>query len=489
MIVDKAQKGNILEVSYTNPHGEISLKRFDIFKTNGIGSYDYIICDESDPDKEPYLRHYKDDLPIKKAYASRFDFDEMREFLLKTIPEDDRKEIFSTNALNHYMVDIEIDTGDGDVFPNPLKAEYAIDSIQITAPNLSTLVLSCNPRVKNCKDQMREVEDMINEHYKDIHYVWTKTDRLKYAHIKFDTEREMVEYFWQLVYKKLHSVAFHNGNGFDVPYLWNRCPKIGVDISKGSPTGEVSSMQQWCKHRYVFDYMDLIIKNANDIDRTSFSLEHCAKEIVGIGKIQKESYKEIFNGDIIRFLTYGAVDTISMQLIHMIKQYTSATEALVIYCHATLFEAEHQTALVHSLIWDELYKNNKINAIPHIEQPKVPYGGGHVKEPTRKFVMWLALEDFSALYPRVMQSYNISFENLVGKCKSKEEKKELEKLGYIVTVNGNIYKNDKDYSLRIIETDLLEGRYEYKGLQQEVFLKIMPNIDDEIKKRGLNKKH
>lgn len=487
MIIDKAQKGNILEVSYTNELGEVELERFDIFKTNGIGPYDYVICDEADPDKESVLRHYKDNLPIKKQSAMRFDYEEMREFLLKEIPEEKRKKIFSHTPPNLYMCDIEINTGEGDVFPNPQKAEFIIDSIQITAPNLNTIVLTCNPRALQDSVQIAEVEDAINEHYKDIHFVWTKTKRLKYSHITFKDETEMLIYWWKLVLQKLHAVSFHYGDGFDVPYLWNRCAFLGIDIGMGSPTGEVSNYNFWPKHRYVFDYMKLIVDSAFDIDRTSFSLEHCASEIVGIGKIAKETYKELYQGPIVKFLTYGAVDTISMQLIHGIKNYTAVLEALAIYCNASLFEVTKQTQMVHALIWDELYKNNMINAQPFNRTEQVKYGGGYVKEPTRKFVMWVALEDFSALYPRIMQSFNISFENIVGKVRTKEERDEWTKKGYIVSVNGTIYKNDKDYTLRVIETELLEGRYAYKGLQQRVFLDAMPPLDAEFKRRGIKK--
>lgn len=490
MIIDKAQKGNILEVSYTNDKGEIELSKYDIYKTNNLGTYDYIICDESDPDKEPNLRHYKGNLPIKKVATNRFDFDEYREFMLKSLPKEERDKIYSMNSLNIYMCDIEINTKDGDVFPSPTKAEFPIDSIQITGPNFSTLVLTCNERVTPTREDMNIVEQQINDHYADVHYVWTKVDRLKYAHIKFDTETELIEYFWKLVHQKLHAVAFWNGEGFDVPYLWNRCKKLGIDIGLGSPTGEISHFNFWPKHRYVFDYMKLVINVArpDEFDRSSFALGHVATEIVKVGKVAKGgSYLDLYNGPIHKFLTYGAVDTISMALIHSIKQYTTANESLVHYCHAGIFDVSQVTALVHCVIWDELYANGSINAEPHVKLDKVPYGGGYVKDPSYKFVLWIVLEDFSALYPRVMQSYNISFDNYEGKVKSPEHKAELLSKGYIVTVNDNIYKNDRDYTLKVIETKLLKGRYVYKDMQQMVFLEAMPLIDKEMARRGLKK--
>ena len=161
MLIDHSQEGNILTVSYSDESGEIKLHKFDIQATNGIGCYDYEICDEEDPDKEPILRHFRDNLSIKKIPARKFDFDERREFLLKQVPEELSKSIFSIHAPTMYMVDIEIDTGDGDVFPDPHQAEFKIDSIQICSPDLKILTLTRHLKAKQDPMQIRLVEKMI----------------------------------------------------------------------------------------------------------------------------------------------------------------------------------------------------------------------------------------------------------------------------------------------------------------------------------------
>lgn len=489
MLIDTSQYGNLLTVSYSDESGEIKLHQFDIRETNGIGCYDYEICHDSDPDAEPILKHYKDDLTIKKVHAKKFDFDEKREFLLTQIPEDIKNKIFSKYEPTMYMVDIEIDIGEnGDVFPKPELAEFPIDSIQITSPDLRTLTLTKHSKALQDFDQFDKVKYLINDHYSDIDLSkFTDGGELEYSHIVFDNEKELLEFFWDLINEKLHSVAFWNGDGFDVPYLWNRCPKVGVDMSKGSPTGEISEFNCWPKHRHVFDYMVLVSKWGLDIpDTSNLKLENIANQVIGVGKLKYEgSYKDLYNGDIIDYLGYGAIDTISMQLIHLMRSYTKSRNALVYYCKSSIFDPDQTTALVHALIWDELYAENKINALPYFKEAKQSYPGGYVKDPVRKFAMFPVCEDFSALYPRVMQSFNFSFENLVDKINSEEEKKTYLENGYVVSVNGNVYKNDKDYTLRKLETKLLNERYQYKGLQQEVFLDVMKNMEDEFHKRGI----
>lgn len=488
MLIDTSQDKNILTVSYSDESGEIKLHKFDIQATNGIGCYDYEICEEEDPNKEPVLRHFKDNLPIKKVPAWKFDFDEKREFLLKQIDPELSKQIFSMHAPKMYMCDIEIDIGDGDVFPDPHKADFMIDSIQICSPDLKVLTLTRHLKAKQDPTQIKLVKNMINDHYSEIPALREFIeDEIEYQQIVFDTEKELVQFFWKLVNEKLHSISFWNGNKFDVPYLWNRCPKIGVDIAAGSPTGEISQFNFWPKHRYVFDYMELVAKWGWDIpDLSSTSLDHISTQVLGAGKFKYDgNYPALYNGPIEDYLTYGGIDVIAMQLIHMKKNYTKSKTALVFYCRGSIFDSGQVTALVHAVIWDELYANGLINAMPYVKQPKKKYPGGYVKTPARKYAMFPVCEDFSALYPRLMQSYNLSFENLIGSIKNEAERQMYTEQGYIVSINGNIYKNDQDYTLRKVENKLLDERYAYKGLQQEVFLNIMPDIENEFKRRGL----
>lgn len=487
MLIDISQRNNIVAVSYADVTGDVKLKEFDVQAVNGYGVYDYEICEESDPEKHPTLRHFRDNLPIKRKPTWRFDFDEMREFLLKQIPKHDHDDIFGFNVPDLYMVDIEIDIEDGDVFPDPIEAKFPIDSIQITSKDLRTVTLTTNKRCLQDQQQIKSIEDKINEHYKGVDYVWQITDRLVYSHIVFDTETQMLEYFWKMVLEKLHAISFWNGERFDIPYLNNRCRILGVDMSLGSPTKEISNMHNWPKHRYVFDYMLIVAKWAWDLfPLISVSLDHVTKKIFGLGKVEYEgSYKDLYHGPIERFMVYGAVDVIGMQLMHLNKNYTAAKNSLVFYTKSSIFDASKVTAQVHALCWDELYAQGLINAEPFERQGKEQFEGGYVKQPVRKFVMYPVCVDFSALYPRVMQSFNMSFENFKGKIESQEHKKQLISEGYYVSSDGNYYLNDKDYTLRKIEDKLLDERYAYKALMMNVYLKGMGPLEAEIKKRGL----
>jgi DNA polymerase elongation subunit (family B) len=131
------------------------------------------------------------------------------------------------------------------------------------------------------------------------------------------------------------------------------------------------------------------------------------------------------------------------------------------------------------------YLNRVLNAEPYTKKDKKPFPGGYVKTPARKYALYSVCVDFSALYPRIMQSHNMSFENYRGFVKDKAHADELTKQGYYVSVNGTYYDNDKDYTLKTVETKLLEERYDYKNLQMDVFLKVQTSLEKEMKRRGI----
>ncbi|BBI90934.1 DNA polymerase [Tenacibaculum phage PTm5] len=495
MLINVTQQDASVTLSYVK-NNLIEVKTYPVYQYNGIGTYDYRIARyDGDPDIVNNLVHYKDDKKVKRVMSYKFDFDTLREFITQVIPEEDRNEIFTLEMPGAYKCDIEIAVGDGEIFPDPYLAEMVIDSIQITAPNLNTVTITCNPRVKKAgtpegDKQINDIEDAINKHFEQVDFVKTLTDRIKYSHIVYDSETEMLERWWRLINTTLHAVGFWNGSGFDVPYLWNRCKKLGVDVGMGSPTGEVSNREMWCRHRHIVDDMQIVENFSHDLGtKQSLSLDYISNRIFGVGKIPYDgSFSDLYNGCIIRYMTYGAVDTILQQLIEQNRKYSAGSEAMAYYCKIPIVDVGKTTALVHAVIWDELYKQGKINAEEYFKKEKTPYGGGFVKQPTRKFCMYPVGVDFSALYPRVIQTCNISFENYMGRVRDKKHAEELRAQGYFVAVSGNYYKNDKTYCLKSVQDKFLSERYLYKDLQFAIWQEVVPTLEAELKRRGINPK-
>jgi DNA polymerase elongation subunit (family B) len=192
-------------------------------------------------------------MPTKK-----FDVEELREFLTKLIPEEDRAELFAFRSPNAYMCDIELDLSnlEDEIFPDPYIAAFPICTIQLTAPNLSTLTLTTDKHRYNPEESDSYVADLINDYFKDCKPVHNITDRIQFKTICFDSEADMLRFFMSKVFERLHFIFFWNGDKFDVPYISNRLAKHNIDMSLYSPTGQISHRQGveipwWPKHRFI----------------------------------------------------------------------------------------------------------------------------------------------------------------------------------------------------------------------------------------------
>lgn len=534
MIIEKRQKyGGILDISYVDENLNVVKESFLFSKyIKEKKLYKYTICDEDDPDKEPLLRHYENGEPVKKVPSNTFDYDEERQFMREILPQNIRDKLSVFRMPKMYSCDIEIDIGDDDMFPDPYEVRRPVDSIQITTPDLDTVILTINDRCfshkKRGKDyqkyleQKGDVEKRINEFYKNTSCVWNRTKKLNYQHIKFDSEEKLLEYWWHLVNTRLFYVSFWNGENFDCPYLYNRSKKLGVDVCKGCPDYKVSARQNrsfresdymnryevkdmnakkdgseevltkpyfWPKHRIVIDYLTLTKQYGYELrPMISYKLDKVAEKVLGIGKVSYDgTFKDLFNGPINRYLMYSVVDAVAMQLIALEKDYAGGVSSLASYCDIPFNDAQKTTTFVNALIWNELYSKGFINGKVFKKAIKEPYGGGFVKEPVRKFVMWPVCVDFSALYPQIMRSFNISFENYICTCEIHEVLGYIKK-GYVVTPDLRVFKNDKDYTLRNIETCLLKERYDYKGMQFNMWNYATILLDVESKRRKIVEK-
>lgn len=493
MIIDIEQTKDSVNVSYVKEDGLVDVKRFNVsLHTNNYGFYDYQICSEDDPNKEPNLRHYQGQA-IKKTPTNRFDVEELREFLTRVIPEEDRNEIFAFRSPTGYAVDIELDLSkdEDEAFPDPYIARNPILSIQITAPNLSTLTLTTDKRVSP-KEIDPIVEKRVNEYFKDVRQIWDYTDHIVCKSIVFESETDMLRFFYTKVHERLHFVFWWNGDRFDTPYLSTRCKKLGIDIGLYSPTGVAShtwgsDIDWWPKHRLNEDYMTVTGTYSYDLGyKQSMALDFISNMIFDIGKVEYDgSFKDLCLGPPEHMMFYGAVDTILLQMIHLHKGYFSALESSTYFCKIPIKDTWKKTAIAHAIIWDDLYAENMINAEQYTKKEKTSYGGGFVKSPSAKFVDFPVGCDFAALYPRIMVSHNPSFESFVKKAKDKEEAKAYFDKGYYVSTEGHIYKNDKDYTIKRVEQKLLNERGVYKKMYRTLKDEILHDVEQEMMRRGL----
>lgn len=130
---------------------------------------------------------------------------------------------------------------------------------------------------------------------------------------KCHNEAEMFNKFFEFVEDLQPAIVFAwNGEGFDFPYLFNRCKRIGLDVSKFSPfwrkfgensgeqKGYVQGREMQFADRYSFDltvggcaYIDIkrLYQKIVLAPRTSYSLNAIAEVEVKARKIDHSEFK------------------------------------------------------------------------------------------------------------------------------------------------------------------------------------------------------
>lgn len=484
MIIDITQTNDSVIVSYVAEDGSITLKQFNVFDIVG-GFYEYAVCGENDPEKIEGLRGYMDNEPVRRKESFRFNTTTLREFLTQKIPEADQKEIFAFRLPTMYACDIEIDlaSDEAEIFPDPQQALFEICTIQITAPNYNTIVLTKDKdRVKPGDEVI--IQDKLKEHFKDS---IVKDKDLRFAFVLFENEKELLEYWFKILNESIHSTIWWNSWNFDLPYIENRCKKHGIDMKAGSPTGEYKQQKMYPKHRLTVDYFDATKKYGWELyPINSWALGNVAKKLFGVTKVPFEgSFKEMYLGDYRDFNFYGAVDTILLQMIHTDRGYYTTILSLGYFGKIGAYDAWATTKVSEAVIFDSLYLDNLINPYPFEKKVKTKFEGGYVKAPVRKFASYPVCYDFASLYPNIYRSTNVSFENFIKLAKTKEEAMQARAAGHFVSVDGNIYKNDKDYTMRRVQTELYEKRKAYKALTFDLYQEVETEIAAEMKKRNL----
>ena len=151
-----------------------------------------------------------------------------------------------------------------------------------------------------------------------------------------------------------------------------------------------------------------------------------------------------------------------------------------------------QVALGTANVFEEFYSQGKriVWDYDAIERVKVPYEGAFCGCVPGRYEFTVC-DDFASLYPSQVRTCNLSFENLYEKKVGpdsfgrytivKWSEQELEEFrkdpNYFVTVMGNVYKNDKDYTFRIVQAKLKANRDKYKYTGQKLDSEMLVEID------------
>ena len=415
-----------------------------------------------------------------------------------------------------YFFDIE--TEYSDEFPYPDKAEYKVTAISLVGPDMSCIVFGLHNLNEVSKNLFRDrYMDFINNNEFARNILKAQGHEPKVLYQYFDSEQNLLKHFFNIIMTKISAIAGWNSYRFDWLYLVNRIKRLFGDgeatkmVKNGSPTHEIRMIQfeemdgtrirvMAPSHTLVLDYMELV-KQYDYILRPyeSYSLDWVGEHAVKANKIKYEGgLQQLYERDPEWYYFYNGVDSLIGMLIHKRLKCLESPCAVDSVTLVPLIAAMGQVALTTANVFEEFYKDNKkvVWDYDAIERNKAEYKGAFCGCVPGRY-SYCVCDDYASLYPSQIITCNMSFENVhlnkVGPDSlgryvvapwSPQQLEEFKKdPNYFVTVNGNVYKNDKDYAFKRLQKRVKDNRAIYKYTGQKIDSELLVEIDRLIKEK------
>lgn len=474
-------------VSYIDEDGnkrvwDKNVARFKSYRYSPTGKYrnwNDLACEEywtDDPSKfdiKTFIRELPDDLRQK--------------FSMKTFPK-----------LFTFDIECEFDQIEGKSDPN----RHAITSISLCSPSLGTVVFGTK---RLSKDEIEFIRQNVLEYVKSIPFFSRTTDcNPKFDYVYFENERSMIEYFLKNIVARVPILSGWNCVNFDWWYIVNRIRSHFPDLSIASAScinqtesrlaisnfGAANERLPMPIHTFICDMMEVIQWDHTVMPiKDNVSLDYIAIESLGKGKINYDGdLQDLYENDYKRYVYYNAIDSALVQLINKRFKTIDVFYIYSLYTSEKIEKTFGQIALSEALVWNYFYDIGKKVVFIDWDRPPSNVVGAYVKQPKPGLRQFISCNDFASLYPSTIITTNISFENLIDDDFTEEELERYRKdKNYFVSVNGNVYRTDKDYAFRIIQSQLKENRNVSKYLAKLLDAQVMSDIAHIFK--GVGVKH
>ncbi|MCK9415720.1 hypothetical protein M0Q97_03555 [Candidatus Dojkabacteria bacterium] len=503
MIIDYNQKKDAIDISYVSETGQILVEEIIL---DDEGYFEYVECSDEDPNKISNLKSFHGS-SIKKEAAKYFKHHNVNEFFNTVLPTKYPKQFEKLNKLclpNVYSLDIEVDLDPIWGWSPAQEAKNSIRSISITDEKLnSILFIVKNPEHPEINAiDIAYIDNIISEALTskfNTQYDYEKQIRI------FDTEIDMLNVFLECFNKYFHLFIGWNILDYDWQYIFNRCTNLGISIKKASPTNKLGKKNieinekitinlELPLHRLITDYMLLFKESLVYNNLESYSLNNACIHILNIQKVEYEgNLGYLYKNDYLRYVAYAFVDTILVMLLHKITKLLNV-EFFQSYYTSVPYNRLSQMSISEALVFKELKKDNMfLLETEKTNNPGRKYKGGYVKAPTKKIINAGHGKDYGSLYPNSMITLGLSPEakidkilvdddfNFINDNERQKWEKYKESGKYCLAPTGNIYDVSKDFLYTRIEKGLLNERKIFKGHMEDIYLNIIPKIENEIK--------
>lgn len=330
-----------------------------------------------------------------------------------------------------------------------------------------------------------------------------------YSYVECNDEEHLLRSFqtyWREVSPNI--VTGWNVEGFDIPYIINRCNRVmGEDFTKKfSPFH--SSIEK-CITPYeikiqkiksfdivgicIIDYL-ILYKKYSTSTLESYRLDVVARHELGIGKVDYSEYDGLmglYEKNFELFCYYNYMD------VKIIEDLENKLNFLFLLATVTyLGKSNYQDSMGVVRWWDvyiynELLKKNI--QIPPSKKAKddTTIVGAYVKDPIPKLYSWIVTLDLTSLYPSIIMSFNLSpekayktaiyeLDKIDDLIDMKEDLSWIKDANVAMLANGATFKRDSQGIL----PELVSGMFSSRKAFKKHMLKATGELE-EMKKSGL----
>lgn len=446
MIIDIENLGNSLRISHYNSKGKPEISTYDVHRP-----WKWVTCNNGDKNADPEYTSWNNK-PVKHVKSNSLDRYSLIEFI-ENLPQEEKDKIFAYNLPEVFFFDIEVEITEG--FPHAEQANNQITTISIITPSKYVIVFGTRDLANS---EQLKIQESLNNYFKN-HNV-----QYKFNYTKFNSEYDMLTTFLDKVVSKAPMLTGWNVIKFDWQYIYNRCKKIGVDITLSSPVRNMKH-DTLPYHVGFIDYLELY----RDWDRSisikeDFKLETASMAVNKIGKIKYDgNLQDLYESDYTNYVYYNCVDSCLVDLIHMKLKTAEIPLTISNICKVPFYKASSPVSITESILCREylsrkmVMPNDQSNAGNKSQQ----YEGAYVKDPVVGKHWSVVCYDFASLYPSIMRQLNISPESYIKNIKESEINESRNDKSIIVSSSGAIF-DKKPSVLKHLLDDMYGQRKSYK---------------------------
>lgn len=305
--------------------------------------------------------------------------------------------------------------------------DYDFSKIKIGYIDIETGSENGFPNIETANEEVTAITLKVD----DKIYVFGRgpyqTSRDDVYYFRFETEREMLEKFFEIWDRESPDViSGWNIETFDIPYLVNRTMRL-FSGEKNQPYKLFSPWRRIREYKIQvmggketqgyridgvenLDYIQLY-KKFIYTPQESYRLDHIAHVELGEKKLdytEQGTLHLLYKNDYQKFLSYNIQDVLLIEKLEDKLKLIEMVVSLAYLCKINYTMTFGQVRMWDTLIFNHLLKKNVVIP-PKMESFKPKnFEGAYVKEPKVGMHKWVVSFDLASLYPSIIRQLNLS---------------------------------------------------------------------------------